>query len=276
MNSDGIGKSPEGRRYALIAGSESGLAKAAIATFPDCYHVFCADIRYSQVREVGNRTEIPVDITDQASLERAYSIIASRTCRLDVVSCFAGIVTLGSFVELPPSAMERIMDINFFAQVRINKIFFPLLENAGGRIITISSEYGRLDALPIHGYYGISKHALEAYNDSLRRELLKSGVKVVMIRPGAFRTNMQAGIARQFEDLLASTRRYKRILTRMNFLMAGELARARDPAIFGRVFAKAAFSRHPGRYHNVKNSLRMRLLSSLPSAIQDMVFRFFL
>lgn len=264
------------RRYAFIAGSGSGLAKAAIATFPDCYHVFCADLKCKMVREVGNRTEIPVDLTDPVSLERAFDIVSSRTCRLDVVSCFAGIVTLGSLVELPPSEMERIMDINFFAQVRVNRIFFPLLRNAGGRIITISSEYGRLDALPIHGYYGITKHALETYNDSLRRELLKSGVKVALIRPGAFKTDMQAGIAKQFDDLLESTRMYRKILTRMRFLMTGELEKARDAAIFGRVFAKAAFSKHPSRYYNVGNSFRMRLLSALLPSLQDMVFRFFL
>ena len=57
--------------------------------------------------------------------------------------------------------------------------------------------------MPFHGFYPLSKHALEVYNDSLRRELSSLGIKVVIIRPGAFKTSMQGGIINQFENLVS-------------------------------------------------------------------------
>ena len=269
-------ENPVATKYAFIAGSESGLAQAAIKVFPECYHIFCADIRYEEIRECGNRTLIPLDVTDASSIMAARDYIAQKTDTLDVVTCFAGIVTLGSMVELPVASMEKIMQVNFLSQYRINNLLFPFLRKAGGRIITISSEYGRLDALPIHGYYAVTKHALEVYNDSLRRELQKTGVAVTAIRPGAFRTSLQGGIEKQFESLLDSTEMYKNILTKMKFLMTGELKKAKDPSLFAKAFKKAAFAKKPKRYYNVKNSFKMRLLSALPDSLQDLIFRMFL
>lgn len=269
-------ENPATIKYAFIAGSESGLAQAAIKVFPQYYHLFCADIRYKEIRECGNRTMIPLDVTDLSSVMAARDYIMQKTDQLDIVTCFAGIVTLGSMVELPADSMEKIMQVNFLSQYRINNLFFPFLKKAGGKIITISSEYGRLDALPIHGYYAVTKHALEVYNDSLRRELQKSGVSVTAIRPGAFKTSLQGGIEKQFESLLDSTAMYKSILTKMKFLMTGELKKAKDPVIFAKTFKKAAFAKRPRRYYNVKNSFKMRLLSALPCSFQDFIFRLFL
>ncbi len=263
-------------KYALIMGSESGLASAALDVFPPGWFIFRGDIRYEKVSENKDGMCFHLDVTDRDSMAAALELVSSRTDRLDLVTSFAGIVTLGSMVELPVSSMERIMDVNFLSVYRMVNMFFPLLENAGGRIVLISSEYGQLDALPIHGYYAVSKHALEVYGDSLRRELLKSGVSVAIVRPGAFKTSMQAGIERQFDTLIASTRRYGNILRRMRFLMVGELRRAKDPAVFARTYRKAAFSSRPKRYYCVGNSFRMKILSSLPSFMQDAIFRFFL
>ena len=263
-------------KFALIAGSESGLAKAAIDTFDSDWFLFCADIAYKETEAFHGRINIPLDVTSNDSLMALRDVIFQMTDTLDIVTCFAGIVTLGSMVELPMDTMDRIMSVNFLSQFKINNLMFPLLEKAGGRVITISSEYGKLDALPIHGYYGVSKHAVEAYSDSLRRELQKSGVKVTAIRPGAFKTNMQGGITRQFDELLESTKMYRRILTLLRGLMVGELEKAKDPKIFGRTFEKAAFSRKPKRYYRVNNSFKMKLLSALPPSWQDFIYRIFL
>lgn len=263
--------------YAFIAGSESGLAREAIRILREKgYYVFSADIAYKELREEEGRSYIPLDVTDDDSIIRMASYVSSRTDVLHLSSSFAGIVTLGSLIEMPIDALDRIMSINCLSQYKINNVLFPLLEKGKGRIITISSEYGKLDALPIHGFYGISKHALEMYNDSLRRELQKNDVSVVCIRPGAFRTSMQAGIEGAFDALITETKRYKRILTRMRFLLSGELKKAKPVEIFGRTFKKAAFSKYPRRYYRVHNSFPMKILSALPASLQDFIFRLFL
>lgn len=264
-------------KYAFIAGSESGLAREAIRILiEEGYYILSADIAYKELVEEQGRSYIPLNVTSDESIISACEYVKSKTDELGLVSSFAGIVTLGSLVELPLDALDRIMTINCLCQYKINNLLFPLLMKGRGRIVTISSEYGVLDALPIHGFYGISKHALEAYNDSLRRETQKSGVKVICIRPGAFKTSMQASIETSFDRLIMETEMYKRILTKMKFLMKGELEKAKDPHVFGRTFRKAVFSKKPRIYYSVNNSFPMKLLSALPASLQDKVFRFFL
>lgn len=264
-------------KYGVIAGSNSGLATATRKKLvEDGYTLFCGDIAYSTIKVEGNEHFVPLDVTDNTSLISFRNYVLSFTQSISFISSFCGIVTLGSFVELDLSSLERIMKINLNAPFALNNLFFPLLEKEGGRIINISSEYARIPAFPIHGYYPLSKHALDFYNDSLRRELNRSKVKVIAIRPGAFKTNMQGGIEESFTFLFNNTKRYKSFLNRLKPLMDGELKKAKDASVFASTYMKALKAKKPKRYYNVKNSFKMRLLSLLPASFIDLIFSFFL
>ena len=262
-------------KYALIVGSESGLAKSVINELND-YTVFCCDIAYQKNEVLDNKHFIYMDVTNVESIKEAYNYISNITYKLDVISNFAGIVLLGSMVEMPIDTLDKIMSVNLLSTYKINSTFFPLVENAGGRIINISSEYGVISALPFHGYYTISKHAVEIYNDSLRRELMGSKVKITCIRPGAFKTNMQGGILNQFDKMVEDTTRYKSPLTKMQFIMKNELVKAKDPKYFVKVFLKALNAKKPKRYYNVNNSFKMKLYTILPNGMKDLFFKIFL
>lgn len=265
-------------KYALFVGAESGLAKAAIAELETKgdYEFFCCDIAYPDYKKENNKHFLHLDVTKLEDFENAKGYVCAITDKLDLVSYFAGIVTLGSLVELPVEALDKIIAINLLGMHRTNSVFFDLIKNAKGRIINISSEYGKICALPFHGYYGISKHAVEAYNDSLRRELLGQGIKVVAIRPGAFATNMQAGILGQFDKTVENTKLYKDKLNKLSGMMKKELAKAKDPKIFARTFVKAALAKKPKRYYAVNNSFKMKMLSALGPALQDWALEKFL
>ena len=77
----------------------------------------------------------------------------------------------------------------------------PLLLVQKGRVIILSSEVARQSAAPFNGIYAISKHALEAYSDSLRRELNYLDIKVVKIQPGPFKTDMTKKAEQQFREV---------------------------------------------------------------------------
>ena len=264
-------------KFALIAGAESGLAKASIEELEKLdYAIFCCDIQYKEIKVENNKHFIPLDVTSDESLKTAYEYIKSKTDKLDIISNFAGIVILGSLVELPIDTLDKIMKINLLGTYKINALFFDLVNNACGRIINISSEYGKICGIPFHGYYGISKHAIETYNDSLRRELLSTNVKVIAIRPGAFKTNMQGGVSNQFEKVVEQTKMYKRPLTKMKNIMTTELDKAKPASIFAKTFMKAALSKKPKKVYKVNNSFKMKLLSILPSSLQDYAFKKYL
>ena len=264
-------------KYAFISGASSGLAKAAIQKLTENnYIVFCADIVYNENKVENNIHYIKMDITKNEDIDSAYDYVKSITDKVDIISNFAGIVTLGSLVELPENSLDKIININLIGTYKINNKFFPLVKNAKGRIINISSEYGKICGIPFHGYYGISKHAIEVYNDSLRRELLSSGVKVICIRPGAFKTKMQAGITKQFDEMVNDTKMYKEPLLKMQKIMTIELNKAKSTEIFASKYIKIVLSKRPKKYYNVCNSIKMKMLSALPSGMQDWIFYKFL
>ncbi len=261
-------------KYAFISGSESGLAKASIKKLSEAgFTVFCADIAYKENKQEGNLHYIKMDITKDDDIIAALNYVKKVTDKVDIVSNFAGIVILGSLVELPIKSLDKIMSINLLGTYKVNAVFFPLVQNAGGRMINISSEYGKICGIPFHGYYGISKHALETYNESLRRELVGSGVKVICIRPGAFKTNMQAGVTKQFDEMVANTKMYKAQLTKMQGMMADELGKAKPTEIFVKVYMKAVLSKKPKRYYKVNNSFKMKMLNLMPEGMTDWVFK---
>ncbi len=261
-------------KYAFISGSESGLARASIQRLTQLgYTVFCADKIYSSNKIENNLHYIKMDITKDQDILSAYEYVLSVTDKLDLVTNFAGIVTLGSLIELPMDSLDKIIAINLLGTYKINATFFPLVQNACGRIVNISSEYGKICGVPFHGYYGISKHAIETYNESLRRELITSGVKVICIRPGAFKTNMQARVTGQFEEMVNNTQLYKSQLTKMQGMMITELEKAKSPEIFAETYIKAVTSKKPKKYYKTNNSFKMKLLNILPASMQDWAFK---
>lgn len=209
------------------------------------------------------------DITKEDTVNTIFESISKQTDKLDLVIHMAGIVELGSLVEVKVETLMKVFAINLFSIYQINQKLFPLLANARGRIIHVSSEYGRLLGLPFHSFYTMSKHALEIYNDSLRREVKQFGIMVIKIRPGAFKTSMQSRIISQFEQQVEFTKLFKRRLIKMQNLMLGELKRAKDSQKIVKTFRKAIYKPNPKIAYNVGQSTKMKILNMLSPRMQD-------
>ena len=262
-------------KYAVIGGSLSGLAIQTIEELKKRdFHIFALDIR-NEEREENGITYIRTDLTKNEEIERAKRIVEEKTDSLSFIANFSGCVILGSLFENAEGKAERIFSLNFFTTFNFNRIFIPMVMKEKGKVVVISSEYGKIAAIPLHGYYPASKHAVEAYADSLRRELKPSGVKVITIRPGAFKTAMQSAVEGQFEALLNETSLYKAPLRRMKHIMVGELKKAKDPEKLGRKVAKIASLSHPRAHYNIGNSFKMKLMTLVPSSFLDWIFTLF-
>ena len=238
------------------------------------FHIFALDIR-NEEREENGITYIRTDLTKNEEIERAKRIVEEKTDSISFIANFSGCVILGSLFENAEGKAERIFSLNFFTTFNFNRIFIPMVMKEKGKVVVISSEYGKIAAIPLHGYYPASKHAVEAYADSLRRELKPSGVKVITIRPGAFKTAMQGAVEGQFEALLNETSLYKAPLRRMKHIMVGELKKAKDPEKLGRKVAKIASLSHPRAHYNIGNSFKMKLMTLVPSPLLDWIFTLF-
>ncbi|XP_078520335.1 retinol dehydrogenase 7-like [Lissotriton helveticus] len=83
---------------------------------------------------------------------------------------------------------RRVINVNLIGMIDVTLALLPHVRKACGRIVNMSSIAGRLSLLG--GGYSISKFGVEAFSDSLRRELSSFGVKVSIIEPGAFKTEI--------------------------------------------------------------------------------------
>ena len=134
------------KKTALITGAGGGLGHATVERLvANGWRVFGADISKDMLRASMHDPDVlPVemDVTDGDSIQAAFDVIASQTDHLDAVVNFAGVMGIGSLVDIEEERLARILDINVMGTFRVNKKFFPLVERAQGRIVNISSETG--------------------------------------------------------------------------------------------------------------------------------------
>lgn len=264
------------KRTALITGAGGGLGHATVERLvANGWKVFAADIDTDLLRSSTHDPDvvpIAMDVTDGDSIRSAYDTIASQTDHLDGIVNFAGIMGVGSLTDIPEERLARILDINVMGTFRVNKQFLPLVEASKGRIVNLSSETGWQTAAPFNGPYAMSKHAIEAYSSALRRELALLGVKVVTIQPGAFRTNMVAGIEKAFTAAEAETPKFAKVLNKLKALAGKEIESARDPDILAQVIETALSSKRPKPVYSVKPDKLRSTIEMLPLRAADRLY----
>jgi len=263
-------------KQALITGGAGGLGRITSEYLASKgWHVFAADVNQANTGkdEHPRITPVHADITSEPSINDAFTSVSAKTDGLDAIIHLAGILLIGSLVEIPSRDIERIINVNLLGVYRINRTFLPLLLQRKGRIITVSSETGWQRAAPFNGPYAMSKHALEAYSDALRRELGLLGIRVIKVQPGA----MKAGLTRQVEDLFTdarqSSRLFKEHLEAAIDLSKGVYQKASEPERLARIIHKTLTVKHPRIRYSVMPDKARSLLEWLPVRWADRVYR---
>jgi len=256
------------QQHILITGASGGLAESAVdlLTRNNC-HVFAADINPEvKVRYKDNPlvSALVMDVTDPDAVTNAYDTVSAQTRGLDAVIHMAAILVVGSVAERPVEEVRNVLDVNLLGVYNVNKQFLPLVLNRKGRIIIISSENARQTAAPFNGIYALSKYALEAYSDALRRELSFLGVRVIKVRPGPFKTPMTRSTETLFENAEKQSVLFKKNIARGAFYLPGVYRKARDPSILAKVILKIMKSSNPRTAYNIRHDIPRILLELLP------------
>jgi short-subunit dehydrogenase len=134
-------------------------------------------------------TPIKIDVTDSVSIETAAREVEAALAGEPLAGLVnnAGIAVSGPVEYLPIEELRRQLEVNFIGQVAVTQAFLPLLRRSRGRVVNIGSVGGEV-ALPFLSPYAASKHAIEGFSDSLRREVEPLGMKVSVVRPGAIQS----------------------------------------------------------------------------------------
>lgn len=188
-------------KTAMITGASTGIGYATTALLIEKgWRVFAGVRKQADAErlsaELGDQvTPVLCDVTEGASVtaaaEQVDAALGGR--KLGGLVNNAGVAVAGPLLHLPIEDMQRQLEINVTGQLRVTQAFAPLMgagqarEGAPGRIVNISSVAG-LSATPLVTPYACSKHALEAFTQGLRRELMVYGIDVVAINPGPVAT----------------------------------------------------------------------------------------
>jgi NAD(P)-dependent dehydrogenase (short-subunit alcohol dehydrogenase family) len=264
-------------RSVLITGGAGGLGRATAARLADHgWHVFAADLAgdpLDSMAGIENVVALEIDVTDAASVARAVSEVSAHRDALGGIVNFAGVNTIGSLIEIDEAALSRVMDINVMRTFRVNRAFFPMIKAGRGRIVNISSETGYQAGAPFNGPYAMSKHAIEAYSDSLRRELMFLDIPVIKIQPGPFRTAMVESIEANFDAAIVESEHFAAVLERVKDLAKDEEKSAHDPDVLAEVVENALTTSRPKAAYSVRPDKKRLMLDKLPDSVSDPILK---
>jgi NAD(P)-dependent dehydrogenase (short-subunit alcohol dehydrogenase family) len=213
----------------VVTGASTGIGAATSKELARRgFHVLAGvrrEVDAEALRSVDGIEPCILDITSDADV----AAIADRVDRdrrpLRALVNNAGIAVNAPLEVLPIAQWRRQFDVNLFGHIAMTQALFPALLNSSGTVVNISSIGGKV-ALPTYGAYAGSKFAMEAVSDALRRETNGTGINVVVIEPGAVKTEIaERGIATS-EELTAAMTTPQR--ARYSTLLSAVTAQARS------------------------------------------------
>ncbi|XP_073432966.1 retinol dehydrogenase 7-like [Dendrobates tinctorius] len=154
-------------------------------------------------KETSSRLQaIILDVTDSKSVSAAAEKVAAT---VGSKGLWGLVNNAGYALVLAPNEWQKkedllkVLNVNLIGMVDVTVHLLPLVRKSKGRIVNVSSSLGRLSI--VGGGYCLSKYGVEAFSDSLRRELREFGIKVSIIEPGAFKTPMMSSVDAHLNNL---------------------------------------------------------------------------
>jgi len=181
------------QRAVLITGASSGIGRNMAETLAkEGYFVYAGARKQADIDElsaIDNMLGVRLDVNLQEDIDAAVTLITNEGRGLYGLVNNAGVGVLGPLIEIEEEDLWFQMNVNVFGPYRVTKAFAPLLIESRGRITTTGSLSGILSGF-MFGPYSMSKHAVEAFTDSLALEMRKFGVEVSVIEPGNYRSDI--------------------------------------------------------------------------------------
>jgi short-subunit dehydrogenase len=175
---------------ALVTGASSGIGEATarrLAREPDTALVLVArreDRLRALAAELGGATVVSVDLTEADAPARVAGAVEAEHGRLDLLVNNAGAAWRGRFGEAGWTNVQRHMELNFDAVLRMTEALLPILRrSAPSSIVNVASTAGRVGR-GNSGGYSASKFALAGWSDALHAEERSHGVHVGLVLPG--------------------------------------------------------------------------------------------
>lgn len=268
----------------VVTGTSSGIGKATAEQLAaEGFHVLAGVRRQEDADNIKQKNIEPVilDITAidtlRALAERVEQDPLGRPLRAVVNN--AGIAVNAPLEMVPLDELRRQIEVSVIGQVAVIQALTPALLKSGGRVVNIGSVGGKI-SMPGFGIYSAAKYAMEAINDSLRREMSSFGLKVIMITPGGVSTSLsEKGVttADRLSKLMTPDqhRRHDRLFDAVKAQAESWATSGIPPKRVAEVVSRAIHANNPRtRYTAGRDSaLLTRLVRILPDKLLDRMLR---
>jgi len=240
-------------KVAVVTGSSSGigyetsiaLARSGILTYATMRNLQKA----TNLESIRDKEMLPLkiqqlDVTDDASVNKAIQAIVSESGRIDVMVNNAGYGLVGAFEDLSMDEIRSQFETNFFGIVRVIQSVLPIMRKQKfGILVNISSGAGRF-GYPSGSAYVSTKFALEGLCESIAYELDQFGIKVILVEPGVIRTNFDSGmvVAKKSQN---TTSPYFNMTKKMDTVFRQLLRNSSPPSLVADVVSQAVKSENP-------------------------------
>jgi NAD(P)-dependent dehydrogenase (short-subunit alcohol dehydrogenase family) len=243
-------------KTAIVTGTSSGFGLSTsvelarmgftvIAAMRNCYKSNELLLQARKHRVESNIILRELDVTNEGSIKDFRTWINEEFGRVDLLINNAGYAGAGFVEEVSMEEYRKQFETNVFGVFAVTKAFLPLMRmQKQGCIINISSISGKV-AFPGLSPYVASKHAIEGWSESLRLEMLPFGVKVVLIEPGSYKTNIWSTGKQVAEESLQSHSPYQEYMQSIEKYIADGENSFGDPEDVAKKIAEIATMENP-------------------------------
>lgn len=238
------------RPVALITGCSTGIGfETALLLAREGYRVFATMRDLKKAGHLKEATKdssveiLPLDVDKPASVKAGVTAVLKKAGRIDVLVNNAGWGAFGAMEEFSDEEIRAQYETNFFGLFRVTRQVLPVMRaQRSGRIIHIGSLAGRMTFAGI-GLYCSSKHAVEAFTESLRLEIRPFNIEAAVIEPGTIRTPFKSNRrkARLFQEGRSA---YQKVLERVLYFGNHPAPSAPGPKRVAEEVLKALRARH--------------------------------
>ncbi|AIY67499.1 SDR family oxidoreductase [Pseudoalteromonas piratica] len=194
--------SVQNQKAILVTGASSGIGRTITETLARQGHFVFAGARKQKdidaLNQLTNVQAIRLDVTIQSDIDAAVNTVKASGKQLHGLVNNAGVAVFGPLIEIPERDIDFQDNVNVMGPYRITKAFAPLIIENKGRIANIGSISGLMSST-MFGPYSMTKHAIEAFSEALSAEMRKFGVKVSVIAPGNYNSNIMKNLKRRLE-----------------------------------------------------------------------------
>jgi NAD(P)-dependent dehydrogenase (short-subunit alcohol dehydrogenase family) len=174
-------------RTAIVTGTSSGLGKGVAERLVAIGWDVLGTVR-------GDGSQLPFetvrcDVTDDAAVSDLGRLALEKWGRLDALVNNAGVALTGPVEEVSSDELRQHLDVNLVAPLGLVRACLPALREAKGVVVQVTSVSG-YSGSDMFSSYNASKFGLEGASEALAREIAKQGVRVVIVEPGPFRTEI--------------------------------------------------------------------------------------